>query len=175
VFNKNASAVLHLPFFTDEHIQSRRNVLLLGDGPGDAAMAHGLPGADDAAEGGGGREEEPAPSAAPPPPPALVLRVGLLNDRVQDRLAHYQDLFDIVITGDGDLSLIQHLLDDILQQPEEEAHKKGSSPKKKSRVENLLRHLTQASLSFSEQCLADDEEDASSGIILATPTKKQKV
>eukprot|EP00639_Heterosigma_akashiwo_P026140 CAMPEP_0194703476 /NCGR_PEP_ID=MMETSP0295-20121207/27613_1 /TAXON_ID=39354 /ORGANISM="Heterosigma akashiwo, Strain CCMP2393" /LENGTH=121 /DNA_ID=CAMNT_0039598483 /DNA_START=76 /DNA_END=442 /DNA_ORIENTATION=+ len=121
-------------------------------------MAHGLPGADDAAEGGGGREEEPAPSAAPPGPPG-----------------HYQDLFDIVITGDGDLSLIQHLLDDILQQPEEEAHKKGSSPKKKSRVENLLRHLTQASLSFSEQCLADDEGDASSGIILATPTKKQKV
>ena len=86
-FNKFAGAVLsELPYFAE--LRARPHVLLLGDSPGDAVMAEGL----DAAH---------------------VLRVGFLNDNVEQLRAKYEQLFDIVVTHDGGAGCVTELLEEI--------------------------------------------------------------
>jgi len=86
-FNKTARAVLApLPGFAD--LRARPHVLLLGDSPGDAAMADGL----DARH---------------------VLRVGFLNDNAAALRARYAALFDVVIEGDGSAEYVTELLAEV--------------------------------------------------------------
>jgi 5'-nucleotidase len=86
-FNKFAGAVLSsLPYFAE--LRARPHVLLLGDSPGDVGMADGL----DAAH---------------------VLRVGFLNDNVEQLRARYEQLFDIVVTHDGGAECVTELLAEI--------------------------------------------------------------
>lgn len=40
--------------------------------------------------------------------------MGFLNDRVEERLAEYQNRFDVVIVGDPDLSFVNELLTEIV-------------------------------------------------------------
>jgi len=89
-FTKNArDAMGDAPFFGE--LCARRNVVLLGDGPGDATMADGL-----------GCE--------------TVLRVGFLNDAgaALRQLAEFTAIFDAVITHDGPADpLLSTLLRDV--------------------------------------------------------------
>jgi hypothetical protein len=43
-----------------------------------------------------------------------IVRVGFLNDRVEERLAEYQSRFDVVILGDPDVSFVVGLLREIV-------------------------------------------------------------
>ena len=44
-----------------------------------------------------------------------ILRVGFLNDRVEERLAEYQSKFDVVILGDPDISVVVGLLREVVE------------------------------------------------------------
>jgi 5'-nucleotidase len=103
VFNKRAAAVLHTPYFVSHRCTERKNVrfrahslhdhahvarvqvLLFGDSLGDVSMTEGLH-------------------------PETVLRVGFLNDKVDERLQQYLQVYDVVILGDGDLRFATDLL-----------------------------------------------------------------
>jgi phosphoserine phosphatase len=68
----------------------RRNVVLLGDGPGDVTMANGLLGAD-----------------------STVLRVGFLNDNVDSLLPKFVTAgYDVLVTHDGPAYNVVDLLQD---------------------------------------------------------------
>lgn len=81
VLNKLAEPFLDTPFFA-QSAASRKNVLLLGDSLGDCNMSRGM-----------GYE--------------TILRVGFLNDRVEERLDSFleEGKFDLVILGDPDLGV----------------------------------------------------------------------
>jgi 5'-nucleotidase len=92
VLNKYAASINHKSaFFEEEDYAHRRNLLLLGDSLGDLNMVHGL----EYDHGDG------------------LLRVGYLNDRVDERKSEYLDRFDVVLLGDGDLSFVCELLQSI--------------------------------------------------------------
>lgn len=85
--NKNASVLLGTPFWQQCRMEKRRNVLLLGDSLSDANMADGLD----------CREDE-------------IVRIGLLNDRVDEKLDVYLQHFDVVLTHDASLLPVELLL-----------------------------------------------------------------
>ncbi|CAJ1439804.1 unnamed protein product [Effrenium voratum] len=72
MFNKTAA---FFPEATKELVKGRRFCMLFGDGVGDSTMADGL-------------EVE-------------TLKVGFLNEKVEERLLEFQQKFDVVVTGDG--------------------------------------------------------------------------
>ena len=76
MFNKRFDAIGETAYAKSVLLQKRRCVLLLGDGLGDAAMADGQP-AD------------------------CVIRVGFVNERVQESLAHFSKSFDVLVLNDG--------------------------------------------------------------------------
>ena len=76
MFNKRFDAIGDTTYAKSVLSQKRRCVLLLGDGLGDAAMADGQP-AD------------------------CVIRVGFVNEQVQESLAHFSKAFDILVLNDG--------------------------------------------------------------------------
>eukprot|EP00045_Choanoeca_perplexa_P013784 m.157618 g.157618 ORF g.157618 m.157618 type:complete len:296 (+) comp16452_c0_seq25:1160-2047(+) len=80
--NKNSMALQKSPAW--QLVKDRPHVLLLGDNKGDVGMAKGL----DA---------------------KVILNVGFLNDRVEERRDEYMDTYDIVIEGDPDLSFVLDL------------------------------------------------------------------
>ncbi|KAF0699223.1 Aste57867_10188 [Aphanomyces stellatus] len=82
--NKNTAVVRDTPFWDECH--SRRNVILLGDSVGDVNMTEGLDGKE-------------------------VLRVGFLNTHIDERMAQYLDLYDVVIINDGTLHFAHRLVD----------------------------------------------------------------
>lgn len=75
-----------------EEAASRHNVILMGDGVGDATMADGVD-------------------------VDTVLKVGFLNDRVDELLPTYLRTFDVVITNDGGVDYVNDLIRDILATP----------------------------------------------------------
>ncbi|TYZ57932.1 hypothetical protein PybrP1_013219 [[Pythium] brassicae (nom. inval.)] len=85
--NKNAGAVLDTPFWTQCQLEQRRNILLLGDSLGDAGMADGIDVRDDE-----------------------IVRIGFLNDRVDEKLDVYLQHFDVVLTNDASLLPVELLL-----------------------------------------------------------------
>eukprot|EP01063_Lacrimia_lanifica_P024773 TRINITY_DN32615_c0_g1_i1.p1 TRINITY_DN32615_c0_g1~~TRINITY_DN32615_c0_g1_i1.p1 ORF type:complete len:287 (+),score=99.78 TRINITY_DN32615_c0_g1_i1:61-921(+) len=82
-FNKFAATIAHEPFMKDN--EHRRHILLFGDSIGDVHMADGLE-AD------------------------VLLTVGFLNDKVDERLATYMDTYDVVLLGDPCMSYHVDLL-----------------------------------------------------------------
>jgi 5'-nucleotidase len=86
---KGAVALKGTPNY--EKVRGRKNIILLGDSPGDLRMADGL---DDA---------------------ETVLRIGFLNDKLEERRQEYLGLFDVVLVNDGPMSAFHDLLAPILQ------------------------------------------------------------
>ena len=69
---------------------SRRNVILIGDGEGDINMV----------------DEKNCDH---------ILRIGFFNMKAEEahyveRLAHFQNIYDIVITGDGSIDVVSEIL-----------------------------------------------------------------
>lgn len=85
--NKNASVLIDTPFWRQCQLEKRHNILLLGDSLGDASMADGLDYKDDE-----------------------IVRIGFLNDRVDEKLDLYLQHFDVVLTNDSSLLPVELLL-----------------------------------------------------------------
>ncbi|TFJ86232.1 hypothetical protein NSK_002440 [Nannochloropsis salina CCMP1776] len=90
VFNKRAESVLDTSaYFHQIDYEQRKHAILVGDSLGDLHMSDGL------------ELEE-------------IIKVGLLNDRVEERLDEYSQKFDVVLLGDGDLTYIIGLLRELI-------------------------------------------------------------
>ena len=87
VFNKDEASVRHVPQISHK-IDNRRNVLLLGDSLGDLGMVAGF-------------EYD------------NLLKIGFLNDKVEENLEKYKGNFDVVITNDSDMNYVNGLLREI--------------------------------------------------------------
>ncbi len=84
--NKDESALRDLPDY--EAIKNRPNILLLGDGPGDADMAAGSDG--------------------------VLLKIGFFNTEKQELLEAFKEKFDAIIMNDGTFEYVNDLLKEIL-------------------------------------------------------------
>ncbi|XP_023581007.1 7-methylguanosine phosphate-specific 5'-nucleotidase isoform X1 [Trichechus manatus latirostris] len=89
-YNKNSSVCENSSYF--QQCQGKTNILLLGDSMGDLTMADGVPGVQN------------------------ILKIGFLNDKVEERREHYVDSYDIVLEKDETLDVVNGLLQDILHQ-----------------------------------------------------------
>uniref|UniRef100_A0A2P2I1C9 5'-nucleotidase n=1 Tax=Hirondellea gigas TaxID=1518452 RepID=A0A2P2I1C9_9CRUS len=74
MFNKNENAIHESPYFKD--IGNRSNAILMGDSLGDIKMAQGIPS------------------------PNALLKIGFLNDKIDERLAAYESVYDVVLLDD---------------------------------------------------------------------------
>jgi 5'-nucleotidase len=70
-------------------IQKRKNVLLLGDSIGDLGMIEGF-------------EYD------------NLLAIGFLNEKVENNLENFKEMFDVVLLGDGDFTFINDLIREIV-------------------------------------------------------------
>ncbi len=86
VFNKDESQVKNTPYF--ERISKRKNVLLLGDSLGDLKMT-GQIGFDE------------------------IIKIGFLNENVEQNLEEYKKHFDVIILNDGSLEFVNNLLKEL--------------------------------------------------------------
>ncbi|XP_020922654.1 7-methylguanosine phosphate-specific 5'-nucleotidase isoform X2 [Sus scrofa] len=89
-YNKNSSVCENSTFF--QQLQGKTNILLLGDSLGDLTMADGVPGVEN------------------------ILKIGFLNDKVEEWRERYMDSYDIVLEKDETLDVVNGLLQHILQQ-----------------------------------------------------------
>jgi len=78
-FNKNYSVVKDQPFF--KTIKERKNIILLGDGEGDAAMVAGF-------------EYD------------NIIKIGFLNEGVTVDLEKYKNNYDVLILNDGPMDYV---------------------------------------------------------------------
>ncbi len=85
--NKNEFAIKNTSYY--EVVKSRKNVILLGDKPSDLGMKEGI-------------EHEES------------ITICFLNDKIDELLENYLDQFDVVITGDSDLSFVNNLICEIV-------------------------------------------------------------
>ncbi|EKX35235.1 hypothetical protein GUITHDRAFT_79999 [Guillardia theta CCMP2712] len=69
-----------------ELVKDKSNVILLGDSLGDLRMADGLPNKQQ------------------------VLKIGFLNDKIEERKEEYLEKFDVVIVNDGPMTAVNELL-----------------------------------------------------------------
>ncbi|XP_007535544.1 7-methylguanosine phosphate-specific 5'-nucleotidase [Erinaceus europaeus] len=88
-YNKNSSVCENSGYF--QQLQGKTNILLLGDSMGDLTMADGVPNVEN------------------------ILRVGFLNDKVEERRERYMDSYDIVLEKDETLDVVNGLLQHILR------------------------------------------------------------
>lgn len=86
--NKNEIAVKETPYFNE--IAHRKNVIVMGDVPGDAVMADGLT-------------------------HEIVLKIGFLNEHVEKNLEAYKKVFDVLILNDGSFEFVNELLKETLE------------------------------------------------------------
>lgn len=86
--NKDDMMACDFPVF--EAIKDRRNVLLLGDVIGDVGMVEGF-GYDN------------------------LLKIGFLNENVEENLEQYKNSFDVVLMNDSSLNYINELLKEIIK------------------------------------------------------------
>ncbi|XP_008569294.1 PREDICTED: 7-methylguanosine phosphate-specific 5'-nucleotidase isoform X2 [Galeopterus variegatus] len=93
-YNKNSSMCENSSYF--QQLQGRTNVLLLGDSMGDLTMAEGVPGVQN------------------------ILKIGFLNDKVEEQRARYMDAYDIVLEKDETLDVVNGLLQHILRPGDQE-------------------------------------------------------
>ncbi len=88
VFNKNESVLLDTEY--ERAIQSRTNVILIGDSTGDSNMADGLENIKN------------------------ELKIGFLNENIDQLLDIYEELFDIVIVNDNTFEVPNAILRNII-------------------------------------------------------------
>lgn len=86
VFNKNEKNIQKYPYA--QEISGRKNVILIGDNEGDAAMADGI-------------DHE------------TVLKIGILNEGNDHDLTKYLRVFDVIIKDTDDLDFFEDLLREI--------------------------------------------------------------
>ncbi|XP_068231661.1 cytosolic 5'-nucleotidase 3 isoform X2 [Palaemon carinicauda] len=84
MFNKNENAIHSSNYF--DKLKGRSNVILLGDSMGDIKMAVGVP------------------------QPNNVLKIGFLNDKVEERLDTYMNAFDIVLIDDQTMDIVNSIV-----------------------------------------------------------------
>ena len=75
------------PFF--KVIKNRKNVLLLGDSLDDTKMITGFD-------------------------YNALIKIGFLNENIEENLEHYKKVYDVVILNDGDMNFINDLLKGII-------------------------------------------------------------
>ncbi|CAH8458074.1 unnamed protein product [Heterobilharzia americana] len=90
IFNKTANTV------ADNGLPKRPNVLLLGDSTGDVHMADGAVVDDSTGQLG------------------TVLRIGFLNEAIEENLEKYQSLYDIVLVNDDTFNIPLKIIQSIL-------------------------------------------------------------
>ncbi|KAM7371614.1 hypothetical protein PAMP_008832 [Pampus punctatissimus] len=83
-YNKREGALLNTGHF--QELRTRPNVLLLGDSLGDLTMADGVQDIEN------------------------ILKIGFLNDKVEERMQSYLDSYDIVLVKDETLEVSNALL-----------------------------------------------------------------
>ncbi|XP_078452754.1 cytosolic 5'-nucleotidase 3A isoform X1 [Lampetra planeri] len=88
IYNKREGALRNADYF--KQLRNYSNVLLLGDSLGDLHMADGVPRLDN------------------------MLKIGFLNDKVEERLEQYMEMYDIVLVRDETLELANAILQKIL-------------------------------------------------------------
>ena len=88
VFNKDESQIKDTPYY--EKISKRRNILLLGDSIGDLKMT----GQIDFDE---------------------IIRIGFLNENIEQNIGDYKKAFDIIILNDGSLDFVNDLLKELFE------------------------------------------------------------
>lgn len=88
VFNKHDGALKNTEYFTQ--LKDNSNIILLGDSQGDLRMADGVANVE------------------------YVLKIGYLNDRVDELLDKYMDSYDIVLVKDESLKVANSILQKIL-------------------------------------------------------------
>ncbi|MDD2680950.1 MAG: hypothetical protein PHE20_02475 [Patescibacteria group bacterium] len=86
-FNKDESGLANVA--ADKKFVHRSNILLLGDSLGDAGMDNGF-GAQ------------------------ATLKIGFLNDKIQESLPYYRKVYDALILNDGDFTLPLEVLKEII-------------------------------------------------------------
>ncbi|XP_047403649.1 7-methylguanosine phosphate-specific 5'-nucleotidase isoform X1 [Sciurus carolinensis] len=89
-YNKNSSVCENSSYF--QQLQGKTNILLLGDSLGDLTMADGVPGVQN------------------------ILKIGFLNDKVEEQRQRYMESYDIVLEKDETLDVVNGLLQHILPQ-----------------------------------------------------------
>lgn len=90
VMNKDETIIKDHPVF--EVIKNKKNVLLLGDHVGDVGMVEGFDYEN-------------------------LIKVGFLNENVDESLEEYKRNFDIIITNDSSMDYVNMLLNDVLNKP----------------------------------------------------------
>ncbi|XP_064100294.1 cytosolic 5'-nucleotidase 3-like isoform X3 [Macrobrachium nipponense] len=84
MFNKNENAIHSSNYF--DKLKGRSNVILMGDSMGDIKMAVGVP------------------------QPNNVLKIGFLNDKIEERLDTYTNAFDIVLIDDQTMDVVNSIV-----------------------------------------------------------------
>lgn len=94
-------SIVHCPLFQENAVHDssyfkclkhRHNVILMGDSLGDLRMADGADGAEN------------------------VLKIGFLNDKVDEKLDVYMDSFDIVLVDDQTMDVANWILEKVLEE-----------------------------------------------------------
>ncbi|KAM4735544.1 cytosolic 5'-nucleotidase 3 isoform 2-T2 [Anableps anableps] len=88
VYNKHDGALRSTDYF--KQLRDYSNIILLGDSMGDLTMADGVPNVEN------------------------ILKIGFLNDKVEDRLDKYMDSYDIVLVKDETLEVPNAILQKVL-------------------------------------------------------------
>ncbi|XP_060761656.1 cytosolic 5'-nucleotidase 3 isoform X1 [Neoarius graeffei] len=88
VYNKHDGALRNTEYF--KQLKNNSNIILLGDSLGDLNMADSVPNVEN------------------------LLKIGFLNDKVEERLEKYMDSYDIVLVKDETLEVPNSILQKIL-------------------------------------------------------------
>ncbi len=86
--NKDETMIQDYPEFF-EQVKNRKNVILLGDSLDDVGMVQGFDYKN-------------------------LIKIGFLNDKIDENLENYKKTFDVIILNDGSLEFINNLLREIL-------------------------------------------------------------
>ncbi|XP_034030290.1 cytosolic 5'-nucleotidase 3 isoform X1 [Thalassophryne amazonica] len=88
VYNKHDGALRNTEYF--KQLKNNCNIILMGDSLGDLSMADGVPNIDN------------------------ILKIGFLNDKVEEHLEKYLDCYDIVLVKDETLEVPNAILQKVL-------------------------------------------------------------
>ena len=86
VLNKAEISLKDFPLY--KQIENRKNIILLGDSLGDADMSEGFDYNN-------------------------IIKIGFLNEKVNENLQLFKDKFDVVLLGDGDFSFVNEFVREI--------------------------------------------------------------